>query len=468
LLVTASTFSTLAQTATPEGPTGTSTTLAPGQTTTVRSFLIPAAGATVTITPLVTSGELVGDYQFAGTPDGMGAYTDANGDVVLFVNHEWTPNEAGSDEGNLTGGRVSRLVLDGATGAVTSGEYVLDGSEGWWDLCSASLAGPAQGYDQPLFLSGEETTDGPMGGQVFAVDGATGTVTPLPWLGHFNHEQELPVPGFGDKKVIVLTDDDSSGSEIYLYVANSEADLLSGKGQLSVFKADEATNTADIAKGTTLTGQFVPIDQQDNPDAETLQNAVEGAGAFTFVRAEDVASNPATPNVLYFADTGDNADPNLDASGRPLTANGRIYRITLDSTDPTKVTALDVLLDGDRGDDMRNPDNVAVSADGKTLMIEEDLNDYNRHENSEATGRVLSLDLGSGTVTPVATLDQSDGDGVVDAGDVAGSWEASGMIDVSDLFGPGTWLTGVQAHTRMTPQFGGVDEGGQLLLLKTS
>jgi secreted PhoX family phosphatase len=435
--------------------------------TPARPFLIPAAEANVTITPLVTSGELVGDYPFAGTPDGMGAYKDANGDIILFVNHEWTPKQPGSDEGNLTGGRVSRLVLDGATGAVKSGAYVLDGSEGWWDLCSASLAGPATGYDQPLFLSGEETTDGPMGGQVFAVDGATSTVTPLPWLGHFHHEQELPAPGFGNKKVIVLTDDDASGSEVYLYVANSEADLLSGKGQLSVFTAGNAKGTADIAKGTTLTGQFVPIDQKDNTDAGTLQKAVDAAGAFTFVRAEDVAYNPATPNVLYFSDTGDNEDPNLDASGKPLTANGRIYQITLDPSDPTKVTALEVLLDGDRGDDIRNPDNVAVSADGKTLMIQEDLNSYNRQANSDATGRVLALDLDSGTVIPVARLDQSDGDGLVDPGDVAGSWETSGIIDVSDLFGPGTWLTGVQAHTRQTPQFGGVDEGGQLLLIRT-
>lgn len=470
LTILAQSVGAFAQYATPETTSGagaTPTVLTPGEMTTVRSFLVPVEGANITITPILTTGEMVGDYQFAGTPDGMGAYKDGD-NVVLFVNHEWTPKEPGSDEGNVSGGRVSRIVLDSKTGAPKSGSYVLDGTEGWRDLCSASLASPANGYDKPFFLSGEETTDGPMGGQSFSVDAETGKVTPMPWLGYFNHEQELPVPGFGDKKVIFLTDDDSSGSEIYMYVADSEDDLLSGQGQLSVFKANEATGTADIAKGKTLTGEFVPIDQKDNADAETLQKAVDAAGAFKFVRAEDVSYDPTMPNVLYFADTGDNADPNLDASGNPLTLNGRIYKITLDPADPTKVTSLEVALDGDKGDDIRNPDNVAVSADGKTLMIEEDVNGYNRAENSDATGRIIAVDLASGAVTPIAKLDQSDSDKFVDDGDVAGSWEASGIIDVSDLFGPGTWLTGVQAHKRTTPQLGGEDEGGQILLIKTS
>jgi secreted PhoX family phosphatase len=467
LTVMAQALGALAQDATPEMSMAQPAVLEPGTLTAVRPFLIPIEGAALTITPILTTGEEIGDYQFAGTPDGMGAYKEGD-DVVLFVNHEWTPKEPGAEEGNISGGRVSRLVLDGKTGAVMSGAYVLDGSEGWWDLCSASLAGSANGYDKPFFLSGEETKGGPMGGQAFSVDGTTNAVTPLPWLGHINHENELPVPGFGDKKVIFLTDDDSQGSEIYLYVADSEADLLSGAGQLYVFTADNAKGTADIAKGTTLTGKFVPIDQKDNTDGDTLQKAVDAAGAFKFVRTEDVDYTPTTPNVLYFTDTGDNADPNLDASGTPLTANGRLYQITLDPSDPTKVTALDLLLDGDKGDDIRNPDNVAVSADGKTVMLEEDLNGYNRQENSDATGRILAYDVDGASLTPIAKLDQSDGDGLLDAGDKAGSWEASGIIDVSSIFGPGTWLTGVQAHTKQTPQFGGVDEGGQLLFIKKS
>jgi hypothetical protein len=123
LTILAQSVGAFAQYATPEGTTGaagaTPTALTPGEMTQVRSFLVPES-ANVTITPLLTSGEMVGDYQFAGTPDGMGAYKDGD-NVVLFVNHEWTPKEPGSDEGNISGGRVSRIVLDGTTGAPVSG-----------------------------------------------------------------------------------------------------------------------------------------------------------------------------------------------------------------------------------------------------------------------------------------------------------------------------------------------------------
>jgi hypothetical protein len=39
----------------------------------------------------------------------------------------------------------------------------------------------------------------------------------------------------------------------------------------------------------------------------------------------------------------------------------------------------------------------------------------------------------------------------------SGDWEFSGIFDVSDFFGEGSWLMTVQAHS--------LQEGGQLLLL---
>lgn len=451
--------------ATPEGVAAAATpaALEAGSLTQARPYLVPAEGSSVTITPLLTSGEMVGDYQMAGVPDGLGAYKDGN-DVVLYVNHELTPEE---DE-NLSSARVSRLVLDATTGAVKSGRYVLDGTEGYERLCSASLAGPEVGFDQPVFLTGEEATGGAKGGLVLGIDGATGTVTEMPWLGHFAHENQVVVPGFQNKTVVLLGDDNSKGSELYLYVADSPADIMSGKGQLFVFKGDNASGTADIAKGDELSGSFVPVDQASNVDPDTLQAAVDEAGAFRFVRVEDVTYDRTNTTTVYFADTGDDQEPNLATpTGQPLTANGRVYSMTLDPSDPTTVTAFKVLIDGDAGDDIRNPDNLDATA--STLMIQEDINGYNRAENSEAVGRLLAYDFASGTITPVAQIDQSDDPNLlVDAGDKAGSWESSGVIDVSSIFGEGTFLVDVQAHSLKVPQFGKEDEGGQILLLKTS
>jgi hypothetical protein len=441
-------------------PAATPRVLAPGALTAERPYLVPAAGAAVAITPLLTAGEMVADYQMAGVPDGLGAYLDGD-QAVVFMNHELS-----QDEGSLSDSRVSRLVLDPATGAVLSGTYVVSGTEGYWSLCSASLAGPEVGFDPPVFLTGEETWEGPKGGLALAIDAVSGAVTELPWLGHIAHENQVAVPGFEGKTVIVATDDDSNGSELYMYVADSPADVLAGKGQLYVFKADDAAGTSDVAKGTTLTGQFIPIDQKDNVDGKTLQDKVWADGAFRFVRTEDVTYDRNSPNVIYFTDTGDNEDPNLAADGTPFSLNGRLYTMTLDPADPTKVTAFTVLLDGDAGDELRNPDN--IDADKTTIMIQEDLNGYNRAEDSEAVARIWAYAIADGTLSPVAQLDQSAGDGLVDAGDAAGSWESSGILNVSDIFVEGTWLTDVQAHTITAPQFGGEDESGQLLIIRPS
>lgn len=104
----------IAQDATPMG----ASSLQPGSMTAARPFIIANDPAAYEITPILTTGEIVGDYQFAGNPDGIGVYQEANGDVIAFVNHEWSSGEPGSDDGNISASRVSRLVLDGATGAV--------------------------------------------------------------------------------------------------------------------------------------------------------------------------------------------------------------------------------------------------------------------------------------------------------------------------------------------------------------
>ena len=83
------------------------------------------------------------------------------------------------------------------------------------------------------------------------------------------------------------------------------------------------------------------------------------------------------------------------------------------------------------------------------------------------TAHILSYGLASTSLTPVARLDQSEFDTLTDPGVKAGEWELSGIIDASNLFGPGAWLVDVQAHPLKVPQFGGGDEGGHLLLVRS-
>ena len=75
--------------------------------------------------------------------------------------------------------------------------------------------------------------------------------------------------------------------------------------------------------------------------------------------------------------------------------------------------------------------------------------------------------MASGELTTIARIDQSPRTRrLVPDGGRAGEWESSGILDVSELFGAGSWLVTVQAHTRKVEQFGGENDGGQLLLLR--
>jgi hypothetical protein len=90
----------------------------------------------------------------------------------------------------------------------------------------------------------------------------------------------------------------------------------------------------------------------------------------------------------------------------------------------------------------------------------------------------LRYDLTTGALAPVAEVDQS----FFSPALPNGSWESSGVVDVSSVFGPGTWLVNVQAHNyfvetetrtvidtrtpNVTATLTFKREGGQLLLLK--
>ena len=77
--------------------------------------------------------------------------------------------------------------------------------------------------------------------------------------------------------------------------------------------------------------------------------------ALQFIRIEDIAYDRITPNVVYFADSGEpRAIP--DGAGRlrrgasgtsGLYPNGRIFKIVLDPNDPLTVQSLSVIIDHD-------------------------------------------------------------------------------------------------------------------------
>ncbi|MGD1835208.1 MAG: hypothetical protein ACPKQO_05755 [Nitrososphaeraceae archaeon] len=123
---------------------------------------------------------------------------------------------------------------------------------------------------------------------------------------------------------------------------------------------------------------------------------------------------------------------------------------TLNTLDRFNVS-FSVILDGNSGSDMRNPDNLGTSK--KSLMIQEDLSDYNRIDNG-VNARILKYDLSTLTLEPVAIIDQSLNSS---EDQITGQWESSGIVEAFDVFGQGTWLLNTQTHDS--------NEGGQLLLM---
>jgi hypothetical protein len=236
------------------------------------------------------------------------------------------------------------------------------------------------------------------------------------------------------------------------------------------------------------------LDQWGNAANNTF-----GEDVFRFVRLEDVAydKRPGMSNVVYIADTG-RATAGAPAQG--VSTNGRVWKFVFDPEDPTKAE-LSILVEGDNNpvsstnsalavNEIHQPDNVETTANG-SLFVQEDPGTNNQFsatssDPNRTTARIWRVDLDA--VNPdaskvvAARVDQSTDEGPTDL-DAAGranlgSWESSGIVDVSSVFGPGAYLVTIQAHSLWIAKADGPDvlappgkdytfkrEGGQLALI---
>jgi hypothetical protein len=417
--------------------------------------LVPLVNG-VQIKPLLSAGDVVGGYQATGVMDGTGLYRSSKSTVEVFMNHELE----GADP---TWARVSHLTLSNS-GGVLSGSYPIDGTEGYEDFCSSTLA-MVEG--NPWYFLGEETlTSGK--GRAIALNATTGQHYELPWLGRFEHENVVPMTSLSRQGVILqLTEDEEAGlSQEYLYKANTMADLLAGRGQLYVWvpdaNLDGDPSPNDIQKGQTIAGTFQPVPASATADYGTLEAYAQSVHAFDFVRPEDGTEVPGQAGVFYLNDTGTKNSEDPD---------GRVYRFNHNTRNPLKAS-LTVVLDS-KVDNLRNPDNIGASTLG--LMIQEDRNEDNLKSNPPGQdnlggySRVGFYSFATGSLTWIARVNTPDKDAKSSG---AGSWESSGVVDASKIFGSGWWLLTVQAHTQSAPQPGfdlvpnsSSGEASQLLLL---
>lgn len=366
-------------------------------------------------------------------------------------------------------------------------------------------------------------------GVVVAYDVATGDRQPIYGMGRLNHENTMAVPV--RRGVMLLTGDDTfttnpAQSQVYGYFANDATEVWNDQGSLWGFRAKDWRTYNDYYDfvpnaGTSIEGEFVQIPADAaRGDQAALENASDALGVFEFVRVEDTAYDRRDPNVIYIADSG-RANPangtgvtyNPDGTRSQTTAsfasrNGRIWKMVLDPRDPKKVKSLSILIEGDHiplaSQDpaaslaaIHNPDNLETTRN--SLLITEDPSSNNQYDaGSGNTARVWWHHLAGskrGTSEVAFKVDQSADQGLTDRDPTVrdpsavvpsgfgrgrdGSWEASGIIDVSRWFGSGWFLIDVQAHTLWVEVADGPDvrapagpdwlykrEGGQLLLVR--
>ena len=493
----------------------------PGFFTSQPAMLTPTDPGS-SVKPIISVGDtLPNGYRFEAIPDGIGVLPNGEGTVDAFVNHETslvpfplaaniatcTSSTCQSDFDNA---QVSRIRLHQGSAGVLSGEMAITSSLNYQRFCSSFMADQSVGFSRAILLTNEEATDfvspPPLqawpadpnnqrqAGLVVALDARNGKTYEIPGMGRMNHENTVIVPGGWDQVVAVTGDDTFSApsSQFYMYAADSENDLLADQGALYAFVSDDpaVNDYGDITTGMNVSGNFIPVPRDIALGDQTpLENWSNANNVFQFIRVEDIDYDKINPRIVYFADTGEPravADPVTGRLRRAASGtqgpypNGRIFKLVFNANDPTMVDSLSILINGDAGgynnfNALHNPDNVSASAN--SLMITEDPgshNNYNVGTPGAPTARVWRYDFATGSLSVAAAVDQS-----ADPAARLGSWEAAGVIDVSSVFGPGTWLINVQAHslyveteTRIVTLPNGTSgpvlfkrEGGQMLLL---
>ncbi len=443
---------------------------ATGPTTSTSPYLQPSvAGAR--FTSILSSGDAVGSYKMAGTPDGTGAFDNGNGTFTLLVNHEFRTTQGTVRAHGTIGAFVSKWVINKSDLSVVSGEDLIKNLKLWngttYDthhsanpapapmgrFCSADLPPVAAFYNsatglgtqERIFMNGEEDgTEGRAFGHI-ATGSNSGTSYQLPDLGRMNYENAVASPATGDKTVVVNLED-ATPAQVYVYVGTKtntgtevdKAGLTNGKLYgVAVNGLLTESNASVPAPGTAFT--LFDLGSVKNTTGATLNTNSNNGGVTTFLRPEDGAWDPSNPNDFYFLTTASFAEPS------------RMWRLRFtDITTPELGGTITAVLDGTEG--QINLDNLAIDNHGHALL-QEDVG------NNAHIGKMFQYTFANDSFKEVAKHDETrflTGG----ANFLTQDEESSGVIDVQEILGAGYFLLVDQAHYALP---GELVEGGQIL-----
>jgi hypothetical protein len=501
---------------------------------------------------IISVGDTLGSgYTFEAIPDGISIErVNGQGTADILVNHELSLVPFPATRQDHLNSTVSKLRLNQHSAGVLKGEYVIPQSAGYQRFCSNFLVGAEHGFERELLLTNEEARDivlraedswepglsfsvpnTEQAGVVVAYDVKSGAFKSIYGMGRHNHENSVGIPGYG-YPVVLSGDDtfDAPASQLYMYKADSGADVWNDKGKLYAFVANDPgiNDYGDVTEAMgPIAGHFIEVPREiatgkdaddgsevtsadfdyplpsaspstmppypkpatpNMPDGPqwVLEHWSNENNVFQFIRIEDIAYDrrPGMSNAVYFADTGEpRAKPSAipgwtrlerSSSGGGAYMNGRIFKLTLGSN-PLEGATLDILPGADfdalgynSTAAVHQPDNIETTTEG--IYIQEDTGSHNASFAGATNARIWRYLFSTGVEEVIAEVNQA----IPGAPALApAAWESSGIVDASSIFGPGAFLVDVQAHGWDTEIPGGNDppaipkrENGQLLLLR--
>jgi hypothetical protein len=478
-----------------------------GPNTTTDPYVLPAADG-VSIKSLLTvddAGSASDGYELVGIPDGLGAVAGHRQNFTLFMNHELRGDQGVDRRHGQKGAFLSTFSIDSKTFEVEDGADTIDPGVRYWNyvtqtyqptgspaganprnpgdafvaqpdafsrFCSGTLSAPGQllnrrsgrGYSGQVFFANEENGDE---GRVFGVL-TDGTTQQLPRLGLASWENTKPAYNRSDTTLVVGTEDGPAGpfSQLRIYSgtktskgnAFDRAGLTNGADYvLDVLNESVATD----AQFRTTIGKGKPaafdLSEVDWDQSGARQNAEGAADGLSLNRIEDATWDPKHPDTLYFLTTegGDTTphEPGVTRDG------GGLWKVVFEDIEhPELGGTIELLLDGSEAPYLSKPDNIDIDGHGN-LLIQEDPG------NNAHVATIVAYNTKTGARGVVAEFDRN----LFAAGSpnlITLDEESSGIIDASDLIGPGWFVFDAQVH-KASPNPENV-ELGQLLAMKVS
>jgi hypothetical protein len=409
---------------------------------------------------LISTSDVLGDFQLAGAADGAGFLRDGDG-YVYVVNCE-------DDYA------VARIRLDQNLNPI-EGDYLLNsGVADFARQCSGTMwEAEIHGGSQDLFLSASESFNYDVKG----IDPYQQTPTPtadfgLDALGEFAWENAVPLPqgSYPGATVIVGGDDDSSGSEgqITLYYSeNGDADLNGGKiyvlrvkqvsdgaGGIVDAMANTTYDESNLDFGATYDVEFVEVENGAALTKDEMETASDAVFATHFMRVEDVdyqKGSDANGRNVFVAVTG-------RGPGRGTYNDwGTVYKLEMDVDSPLTGKLTQIIsgnTDTNNADgnlaSLQSPDNICVTEN--YVYTQEDPNSFDRGH----PAYIYQTDLNGNNARVVLELVvRNDLD---PTGSTGLSGEYGSLIDISDKVGEdNVFLLALQPHYWESDDFKNLD-----------